>query len=290
MVYLVTFFLSIVFCVLGAVSTNIGMFVAMRLLAGGACASVQSVGAGTVADLWQPQERGKAMGIFSLGPMFGPLAAPIIGAAITTRWDWRATQWFLVIYCFVIWIAMIVLLPETSTKFKAKAATSHRDAVPTSAARRLSQVIVSPLWSVKLLRYIPILIIVCYTSVTFASNYLLNISIQDTLSQSPYEWKTMILGLAYVPSSIGAALGALLGGRWTDHCLQRGARKAGRTDENGKLIFSPEDRISENFWVAAVMYPAALLWWGWAAEKHAFWVVPVRLMLGYMKKSSTDIF
>ncbi|KAJ9643579.1 hypothetical protein H2199_004258 [Coniosporium tulheliwenetii] len=64
-IYLVSFALFIVFNVLSAVSTGIGMFIVMRLLSGGAGASVQAVGAGTIADLWEPKERGRAMGIFT---------------------------------------------------------------------------------------------------------------------------------------------------------------------------------------------------------------------------------
>ncbi|KAJ4159561.1 uncharacterized protein LMH87_008459 [Akanthomyces muscarius] len=286
MVYLVTFLLLAVFNILCAVSSNIGMFIAMRLLAGGACASVQAVGAGTVADLWEPQDRGRAMGIFSLGPMLGPLTAPIIGAALDSRWGWRSTQWFLVIYGLVVWTAMLVLLPETLTKYKvgiklpvAAADSEHQqDHVTSSAdkAKSVVKVLVSPMLSVRLLRYVPILIVVYYTSITFASNYLLNISVQGVFSRPPYEWSVMIVGLAYIPSSVGGAAGAILGGRWTDHCMKRAARKAGRVDvATGKPIFHPQDRISENFWVAAIMYPAALLWYGWTARGNVFWVVPL---------------
>ena len=40
-------------------------------------ASVQAVGAGTIADLWAPFERGRAMGYFYLGklPHFGDFAS-----------------------------------------------------------------------------------------------------------------------------------------------------------------------------------------------------------------------
>lgn len=283
-VYLLTFLLLCVFNVLCAVSTSMGMFIGMRLLSGGACASVQAVGAGTIADLWEPQERGKAVGIFSLGPILGPLTAPIIGGALTIQWNWRSTQWFLVIYGFVIWVAMIFLLPETSTKLKMSRrekdedSSSHNLSVFAKAARKTKQVAwlaVAPVASVKLLVFMPILITVYYTSITFASNYLLNISVQTVFSSPPYQWSTLIVGLAYLPSSLGAALGAIFGGRWTDYCMKRAAYKAGRVGADGKLIFHPEDRISVNALVAAIMYPAALLWWGWAAEKHVFWLVPV---------------
>lgn len=61
-IYLVSFTLFVVFSILSAVSTSISMLIVMRILGGGAAASVQSVGAGTIADLWEPFERGKAMG------------------------------------------------------------------------------------------------------------------------------------------------------------------------------------------------------------------------------------
>lgn len=38
------------------------MLIVFRVLGGGAAASVQAVGAGTIADLWLPFERGRAMG------------------------------------------------------------------------------------------------------------------------------------------------------------------------------------------------------------------------------------
>ncbi|KAM3502563.1 hypothetical protein MY11210_009023 [Beauveria gryllotalpidicola] len=302
-VYLVTFLLLAVYNVLCAVSSSIGMFIAMRLLAGGACASVQAVGAGTVADLWEPQDRGRAMGIFSLGPMLGPLTAPIVGAALDCHWGWRSTQWFLVIYGIAIWAAMVVLLPETSTKYKlgikphVAVDEKQQHNKNSSAARNtkaLVGVLVSPMLSVRLLRYVPILIVVYYTSITFASNYLLNLSMQGVFSRPPYDWPVMIIGLTYIPSSVGAAAGAILGGRWTDHCMKRGAKRDGRVDAaTGKPVFHPQDRISENFWVAAIMYPAALLWYGWTARENVFWIVPLTANLlfgfGFMLISSVSM-
>lgn len=97
-VYIASFALFIVFSVLCAISTSIEMLIVVRMLAGGAAASVQAVGVGTIADVWETYERGRAMGFFYLGPLCGPLFAPILGGIVGERWDWRATQWVLVIY------------------------------------------------------------------------------------------------------------------------------------------------------------------------------------------------
>lgn len=74
-IYLVSFTLYFIFSVLAAISSNIGMFIAMRILSGGAAASVQAVGAGTIADIWESKERGQAMGMFYLGPLCGPVSS-----------------------------------------------------------------------------------------------------------------------------------------------------------------------------------------------------------------------
>ncbi|TGO87608.1 hypothetical protein BPOR_0215g00010 [Botrytis porri] len=46
-------------------------------------------------------------------------------------------------------------------------------------------------------------------------------------------------------------------------------------DESGKLILRPEDRMRENVLLAAAIYPAGLLWFGWTAEKGVHWIVPL---------------
>jgi MFS family permease len=98
---------------LKTLSVDIAMLLVFRILSGGAAASVQSVGAGTVADIWEPKERGKAMGIFYLGPLCGPGLAPIVGGALTEGLHWRSTLWFLTIFGGVMLVLILLCLPET---------------------------------------------------------------------------------------------------------------------------------------------------------------------------------
>ncbi|KAH8690746.1 MFS transporter [Talaromyces proteolyticus] len=277
-IYLISFLLLAVFNVLAAVSVNIGMFIAMRLLAGGACASVQAVGAGTIADIWEVRERGKAMGIFYLGPILGPLIAPVIGGAVAIKWSWRSTQWVMVIYGFLVFILVIFLLPETSyiqKQQKEKENTEPENGKAAWKSRLLSagNVAISPVKVACLLRFMPILITVFYTSITFAGYYIVNITVQKVFSSPPYGFSPLIVGLTYIPSALGSILGAIFGGRWTDHIMKREASKAGRYDENGNIKFRPDDRIMENVLISALLYPAAMLWFGWTADKHVFWFV-----------------
>jgi len=112
-IYIVSFGLFVLFAILSALARSITVLIVMRTLSGGAAASVQAVGAGTISDIWEVRERGKAMGVFYLGPLCGPLLAPIVGGAIGEGLGWRSTQWFLVGYGGVTVVFIVFALPET---------------------------------------------------------------------------------------------------------------------------------------------------------------------------------
>ncbi len=76
------------------------------------------------------------------------------------------------------------------------------------------------------------------------------------------------------PRLFGYAVTSVLGGRWIDHIMAREARKAERYDADGKLVYLPEDRMRENIWLAASLYPAALIWYGWTVQNGVHWIVP----------------
>jgi multidrug resistance protein len=296
-IYIVSFSMFLVFNILSAVAMNIGWLLVTRILAGGAAGSVQAVGAGTIADIWEPRERGKAMGIFYLGPLMGPLLAPIIGGALALKWGWRATQWFMVFYGAAVLIFLIFMLPETLKDPKSlllaeddvaggiplSRTTSGRRSVHVKSKRAikfLKRAFLDPLKIITYLRYPAVLLTVYYASVTFTALYILNISLQATFSLpasagGAYHFSTFEVGLAYIPNSIGYVLASLFGGKWNDNIMAREARRANRYDAQGKLVYRPEDRMRENAWIAAFLWPAALLWYGWTADKHVFWAVPL---------------
>ncbi|KAK7732046.1 hypothetical protein SLS57_001026 [Botryosphaeria dothidea] len=323
-IYLSSFILFIVFGVLSAVATNISMLIVMRVLSGGASASVQAVGGGTIADIWEVKERGRAMGIFYLGPLCGPLIAPIVGGALAEGLGWRSTQWFLVIYGAVVWGSMCFMLPETLRRKKNVVAEAERqvenanddplagaqpaeeveaaagelekpttDTAPRPSLQRVStrqsvqrttkkwlfvfrRCFIDPLRIILYLRFPAIFLVVSYATIAFACLYVLNISIQTTFSHQPYAFSTVIVGLLYIPNSLGYMVTSIFGGRWIDSIMRREAIRKNRVDPvTGKLQFRPEDRMRENAWLGAVCFPGALVWYGWTAEKGVFWLCPM---------------
>ena len=298
-IYITSFSLFVVFAVLAAISTSINMLIVFRVFSGGAAASVQAVGAGTIADIWESRERGRAMGLFYLGPLCGPLIAPIVGGALGSGLGWRSTQWFLVIYGGFTVIFIVFALTETlhrgqitsagptaprlsDTNEKAPDGALGPSITRTSTVQNTKTLIVhirhifiDPLRIIAWLRFPPVLLTVYYASITFGCLYVLNISIQKRFAMPPYSFSTLIIGLLYIPNSLGYLLASVFGGRWIDYIMFREARKAGRYDDNGKLIFRPLDRMKENAWLGALLWPASLIVFGWTSERGIHWIVPM---------------
>lgn len=236
-------------------------------LSGGAAASVQAVGAGTIADCWETKQRGKAMGIFYLGPLCGPLLSPIVGGALNQTLGWRSTQWFISIFALILFIAIVLLLPETLRQRKPLAAEAEHEAVEKVEARpglerstttqsvkvratkytvMARRAFLDPLRIILYLQIPAVAILVAYAAITFGSLYVLNISVQQTFSEAPYNYGSIIVGLLYIPNSAGYFVASIFGGRAVDRIMHREAKKAGRYDENGRLQFIPEDRMQES--------------------------------------------
>ncbi|KAF4121110.1 Major Facilitator Superfamily, partial [Geosmithia morbida] len=306
-IYLTSFSLFFVFSVLCAVSTNMTMLIVFRTCSGATSASVQAVGAGTIADIWESYERGRAMSFFYLGPLLGPLIAPIIGGVLSEELGWQATMWFLAIYGFCCIIVLTCFLPETvsapnghgkssSTQPQGQrgqqpgqqqvgepvADSSLSRTVTAGSARektrRLASVaknfLVDPLSVLLFLRFPPVALTVIIGAIAFGSLYVSNITLQHTYDLPPYSFNQIIVGLLYAPPGLGYITASLFGGRWIDKIMAREARKANRYDVNGKLILLPEDRMRENLWIANIVYPAALIVFGWTLHYGVHWIVP----------------
>lgn len=253
-------------CVLHALNIANHSFFNFRL-SGGAAASVQAVGAGTIADCWETKSRGKAMGIFYLGPLCGPLVSPIVGGALAQTLGWRSTQWFIAIFAALLFFAIVLFLPETLKQLKPMAAQAETEAaekvetrsgLERTTTRQSAKVqarkytvmarraFVDPLRIILYLQIPAVAILVAYAAITFGSLYVLNISVQQTFSEAPYSYGSIIVGVLYIPNSAGYFVASIFGGRAVDRIMHREAKKAGRYDEKGRLKFIPEDRMKES--------------------------------------------
>ena len=95
LVYNVTNALFIIFTVACAVASNLNMLIGFRFLEGVAGSAAISLGGGTVADLFVQEQRGRAMALWSVGPLIGPVVGPIAGGFLTQALGWRWVFWII---------------------------------------------------------------------------------------------------------------------------------------------------------------------------------------------------
>ncbi|KAI0754630.1 MFS general substrate transporter [Daedaleopsis nitida] len=106
-VYLCSSLLCMVGCIVAAVAKTIDVLIGMRCIQAFGGSAMTSLGAATLADIYDPSRRGTMMGIYYSAPLLGPALGPIIGGALSQAFDWRATFWFLAIFvglCFLSFI------------------------------------------------------------------------------------------------------------------------------------------------------------------------------------------
>ncbi|KAF5374145.1 hypothetical protein D9615_008828 [Tricholomella constricta] len=80
LVYLISLALFTVGSIVVAVSRSIGLVIGFRSLQAAGSSAVITIGAATLADIFEPAERGTKMGIYYMAPLLGPSIGPILDA------------------------------------------------------------------------------------------------------------------------------------------------------------------------------------------------------------------
>jgi DHA2 family multidrug resistance protein len=71
------------------VASNLDELVLFRLLQGAAGSALVPMAQATLLDIHPPEEHGKAMAVFGLAAIMGPLAGPVLGGWLTENFSWH---------------------------------------------------------------------------------------------------------------------------------------------------------------------------------------------------------
>lgn len=99
------------------IAVNLQELILFRTLQGITGAALVPLSQATLLDMNPPEEHGKAMAVFGLAAITGPLVGPLLGGWLTENLSWR--------WCFYInlplglfsWLGLIAYMPE-STRFE----------------------------------------------------------------------------------------------------------------------------------------------------------------------------
>ena len=109
-----------------------------------------------------------------------------------------------------------------------------------------------------------VLILAGFVSWVYGLFYLLFATVSSTFTDS-YGWSAEISGLAYLSLGAGLFIGVITVARTSDRAILALTKK-----NNG--VYEPEMRLAPMIFFAIIV-PITFFWYGWAADKHAPWIV-----------------
>lgn len=114
-VYICSLVLCMIFIMASALAPNIGAQLAFRFIAGIFASTPLTCGGGSLADMWDAQERVLTFPIFAIAAFIGPVAGPVCGGWIAQKLYWRWTEWITLIGLGLSLISVSLTQPETYT-------------------------------------------------------------------------------------------------------------------------------------------------------------------------------
>ncbi|KAH9950927.1 MFS polyamine transporter [Amylocystis lapponica] len=264
-----------------AFSQNKGQLIAFRFLAGLGGSAPMAIGGAVLSDMWPPTQRGKAIAIYSLAPLLGPVIGPVAGGWIaelsTWRWVFRSTT----IAAAAIQILGFIVLSETfapvllerkvhkvlqkmdSGEIKRRPVRSRTESVDRHWKQILRKALVRPFL---MLSQEPVIQLVgVYMAFVYGIIYIVLTTIPLIFTEVYHE-KPGIGGLQYISLGIGLMLSAQVSARMLDRVYRTLSHRNGG-------VGKPEFRLP-NVFPGTIILPAGLFVAGWGAQKGAPWIVP----------------
>lgn len=115
-IYLAAWSMYLIWLIPSAVARNIQTMIVARFFDGLSGSAFLTVSGGTVGDLFARNELQLPMAVFSIAPFIGPSLGPLLGGFINYFAHWRWTYYVLLIWAGVMWVLIVLIVPETYRK------------------------------------------------------------------------------------------------------------------------------------------------------------------------------
>lgn len=98
-------------CVLGALSPNFAMLVAVRVLQGAIAGLLLPIGTIVVMHLFPADEQGRAAGLLGFSVILAPAVAPALGGLMIDHLGWQSVFLMSLPFCALAWLGAVRYLP-----------------------------------------------------------------------------------------------------------------------------------------------------------------------------------
>jgi MFS family permease len=247
-----------------------------RFLSGLGGSAPLALGGGVLSDLFAPEQRGKAISVYSLAPLLGPALGPIAGGFITENTTWRWVFYATTITDGLIQAFGLFFLQETyppvlleRKKEKLIKETGNTalftewDNPNRTIIQSLKTALARPFRL--LATQIIIQILAIYMAYLYGIMYLV-LSTFPTLWTNVYHESIGIGGLNYISLGAGLFIG-------TQVCAPSQDRIYRVLKKRNNGVGKPEFRVPLMF-PGAFCVPVGLFWYGWSAEAKLHWIMP----------------
>ncbi|WFD31572.1 hypothetical protein MSPP1_002611, partial [Malassezia sp. CBS 17886] len=252
--------------------------IVLRFCAGLMGSAPASLGAGIVADLFEPEDRGEAMAMYTLSPIMGPCIGPIFSGWIIQGYGPQHWRWiFWVSTMFGALVAAIglftvretytpVLLERKAHRYRKETGNPRwhtRFARVESLRTRLLHGLMRP--CVFLVTQPVVVVPSVYQALLFGCQYILLAEFPNVY-RTYYDQPPGIASLHYIAMLVGFLVSGQIGGRWVDvYYRKMRARNGG--------VGKPEFKLPLLF-ITGICTPAGLLLYGWSVQYRLKWIVP----------------
>ncbi|KAM7214802.1 Major facilitator superfamily domain containing protein [Rhypophila decipiens] len=258
---------------------NLPVLLILRLLSGATGAATLTNSGAVIADIFAPKDRGLAITVYALVPLFAPVVGPMVGAYVSATYGWR---WSMAVMAAMSASAMLVaalLLPETYAPVLlekrarrlsvltgkvyisaavASAGGGNKKSLSSSLAIALSR-------PFRLAVNVPIIsLLALYQAVVFGTLYL-------SFTAFPIIWSDL---LGYPAEQSGLAfLGVLVGILFSVvFAIWDNNRYVKRVEQLCGMPAPPELRLPACC-VGGIAIVAGLLFFAWTATAKTHWIV-----------------
>ncbi|KAJ5716235.1 hypothetical protein N7493_008146 [Penicillium malachiteum] len=272
-VYIISLSLYTIFNIPCALSPNIGGLLVCRFLCGVFSSSGLSLAGGTIADIWNIEDRGMAIAYFAAAPYCGPVIGPIVTGWInvgTGRLDlffWVNLAFAgacTVLICFIPETYAPVILKRRAAKLRKETGDANimteqeqnkltlRDVIRTNLIRPITMIMTEP-----------VLDLMCMYVVLIYSMLYAFFFAYPVIFGKLYNYNDGQIGLMFIPILIGAAFALLvtpyIEKQFKNICLSRAP--------------TPEDRLPAAMY-GAPFVPISLFILGATSYSNIIWVGP----------------
>ncbi|CAF0713645.1 unnamed protein product [Adineta steineri] len=235
-------------------SSNIGIFLVSRALQGAFICVTLIIGQATIADIYPPNERGRAIAFFYAFYFAVILVGPVIGGPLSYHFGWKSTFIVVEILATVLFILYVLFVPETHQYIIV--CEYHKTGTKLLEYDLLVKPkLQNPCLTLAYLKETTILPYVFVLAIGYMSMNVVHIFFPIQLYKAPYDYKPDLIGILYVPISIAAFSGSIIGGILSDYAAVR---------------YIETSRIDEARVVPALLFsiltPIGLIMYGWSCQ------------------------